>query len=287
VRYDHVDDEHPDFDIVCEAVERMVTLYGADFDDPDPVHEVELHLHVEDIRKRGTPMTREPHGGGTVLTDEWRGALALRIRKQAEAICGREPPPPPPPSVAEAHPRGLTVKGAEWRNGDWHALQESPAVEWCKLGRKPVEVEGRRRYASHDWEPWITRKPKRRHDPANVKRWGDILDAVTEHEMRLGATFPEPLFHYYLAMRDWVWWEAYRECRRRSQPSAKRLAKMRRDRAEFYLAYRGRRKLGSGATMRQIIDAFAVYRVAHHAYDSARYRFHDQTCVFRKRKSRK
>jgi hypothetical protein len=96
--YDDIDDQHPDFDIVCEACEVMAYWYRGDWqydedDELDRLQELTFQCHVEDIRKRGVSSERIKHETGLVLARldaDGAGAHAMRIRRQAEELYAAE-----------------------------------------------------------------------------------------------------------------------------------------------------------------------------------------------------
>jgi hypothetical protein len=135
----------------------------------------------------------------------------------------------------------MAKHGAEWRNGDWHTIEPSPALVWC---------------SRDDWTMPSFYRPKEWPDPAEIARLGEKLDAVDPEEIDRAqrrvtlACDIQPLFDYYIAMRRFAWFQIVRQV----------------DAADDYedlrRSYETVSKLGSGATMRQIIDTRAALEIA-------------------------
>jgi hypothetical protein len=150
----------------------------------------------------------------------------------------------------------------EWRNGDWHTIHESPALMWCQ--RK-------------DWEmpkgsgilAWLAEQP--RPDPEEIDRLGQELDAVTDHEQRLHHW--DELSTYYLAMRRFAWFEIARERTRRDVPSLAALERYAAEHLQVVRAYEAATALGSGATMRRMINTRAALEIASERLSAAQNRF--------------
>jgi hypothetical protein len=144
----------------------------------------------------------------------------------------------------------------ELRNGDWRPIRESPALAYCD--RK-------------DWE--IFHPPKvKKPDVEEIARLGAALDAVDPEKISraqrrvISPSEIEPLDAYFLVMRKFVWFESRRYHRLRKVPSAAQEAFWGRRHADAVLACDRLEKPGSGASMRQIIDARAGRTIAMARY---------------------